>query len=84
MREKKPKLRKPEPGPGYRKLTIERWTAPHKPRFKEWRYYDEDGRLDRPDGPAVIKYDHCGNITEELWYTKGILTKHQRRDNDPK
>ena len=55
-------IRKPEPGdvPGVPKLDHDRWGV----RFRAWR--DENGRLHREDGPAVLWQSGA-----EEWYKHG-------------
>ena len=36
-------------------------------------YYDENGNLNREDGPAVILYNNKGNVDTEMWYRHNLL-----------
>lgn len=41
------------------------------------KYKDKFHCLHRDDGPAVRCYDKHGTLIEELWYTKGKLTRSE-------
>ncbi len=61
----------------YKRMSVEYFGT--KPCIiKEIRYYNDDNRLERDDGPAVIKYDHSGNVIEEFFYKEGNLDKHTK------
>lgn len=50
---------------------IHEWEDDIGYRFEEWR--NDDGNLDREDGPALVKYFPDGSIAMESFWVKGLL-----------